>query len=141
MSSENEGKGGTNSETGSDRNLPGTVNIGNVFSGNQTTDAPPPAFLQEATERFHKIHQQIYELPDDDEIDKIELMKITDELWRETNKGDSANSKRLERWLRLLAGASPEIFKTTAMAIIASSPKLTKTVKSIELKLKLGMIR
>ena len=89
-------------------------------------------------EDFKKIQALIDQQPENENVDKDELKSTVERIETEIQKGDDANSAKLERWLKFLAGMSDDIFQVTASALTNPVAGVAKTIQLIVKRVKAG---
>ena len=72
---------------------------------------------EELAQLFGNIYQKIEARPEDPDVDKDELVGTVQKIEKEAEKGEKANSKKVERWLKFLAEMAPDILEVTAAAL------------------------
>ena len=90
------------------------------------------------TDDFKKIQALIDQQPENENVDKDELKSTVERIETEIQKGDDANSAKLERWLKFLAGMSDDIFQVTASALTNPVAGVAKTIQLIVKRVKAG---
>jgi hypothetical protein len=66
---------------------------------------------------FETVYKQIEARPEESDVDKEELADTVQKIEKEAAKGEEARPKKVERWLKFLAGMAPDIAKVTAAAL------------------------
>jgi hypothetical protein len=87
-------------------------------------------------DEFKKIKALIEKRPDEAAVDKDELKSTLERIEAEVKKGEDANTTKIERWLKFLAGMSDDIFQVTAAALTNPVAGVAKTIQLIAKKAK-----
>lgn len=90
----------------------------------------------ELADIFHNIHQQIYARQPDPQVKKEEIIGRIERIQQEVAKGEKANERKLERWLRDLAEMAPDIFDVTVAALTNPAVAVGMVVKKVAEKAK-----
>ena len=89
---------------------------------------------KELTAQFAQIRQKIDARPEDPNVDKSELADTVNKIQEEVKKGPEANSTKVERWLRFLAGMSDDIFEVTVATLANPVVGAAKAIQLIAKK-------
>jgi len=95
---------------------------------------PSPAIEAKFANVFLKIKHLIDIRPDDPNVDKIEITNIIEQIEKEAAKDDSANSIKIERWLKTLAEVSSDIFEATINALLTPTDEISMTIMKVAQK-------
>jgi zinc-ribbon domain len=102
----------------------GGITVGNVRGtgiaiGHQATATVEQGVSGAGLERlFAAIYQGIERRPDDLDVDREELRHTVRQVELEAAKGEQANPKKIERWLRALASVAPDVLDVTLAALV-----------------------
>ncbi len=75
------------------------------------------ASVGELAQLFSQVYQMIEDRRADPSIDKQELVQTVQKIEQEADKGETANPKKVEGWLRFLATVAPDILKVVAATL------------------------
>jgi len=92
--------------------------------------------LNTLADDFKKIKALIDQQPEDADVNKDEIKSTVERIETEVKKGEEANPVKLERWLKLLAEMSDDIFQVTAAALTNPVAGVAKTIQLIVKKAK-----
>lgn len=85
---------------------------------------------------FAEIYQQIEARPEDPDVDKEELTETVQKVQEEVAKGEEANPKKVERWLRTLAGMADDIFEVTVACLTSPAAGIAAVIRKVAEKAK-----
>ncbi len=80
---------------------------------------------------FAAVHQQIDARPVDPGVDKEELVQQVDAIQQEAAKGEHANESKMQRWLRALGDAAPDILDVTVATLTNPVAGVALTIRKI----------
>jgi hypothetical protein len=115
----------------------GNVNAGgDIVGGNKTTRSynSDTGASSQLDKEFAKIKKKIKRRADDPDVDKTELRNLVENIEQEVKKGETANTKKVERWLKFLAEMADDIFQVTAATLVHPVVGVTKTIQLIAQK-------
>ncbi len=81
-------------------------------------------------QQFARIYRLIEQREADPNVDKAELRDTVSKIESEVKRGDAANSSKVERWLRFLAGMADDV---AAVTIAALAHPIAGVAKAIQL--------
>ena len=84
----------------------------------------------ELATQFALIQQQIDQRAEST-VNKTELKDIVERIEQEVSKGETADSNKVERWLRLLALVADDVFQITVATLAHPATGVAKAIQSI----------
>lgn len=102
---------------------------GDVIGGNKIVNNYNPSFVSNDFESIKK-------LIEGQSSNQNELRNAVEQIQEEVRKGESADSTKVEKWLRFLAGMSDDIFQVTVSTIINPIGGIAKAIQLIAKKVK-----
>jgi hypothetical protein len=90
----------------------------------------------EITNLFQDVYQKIEERPEDPDVDKEEVTETVEKIEAEAAKGEEANPKKVERWLKTLGMMAPDILEVTAACLANPVAGVTTVIRKIAEKAK-----
>jgi hypothetical protein len=120
------------------------ISIGNVegenvaiAAGREAEASVKTGLSSEALEKLFKVvYQQIEDRPADPDVDKEEITQTVQQVEVETAKGEEANPKKVDRWLKNLAAMAPDILKVTAATLANPAAGVATAIRLIAEKAK-----
>lgn len=91
---------------------------------------------EEIARLFAEVYQQIKARPEDPDVDKAELTDTVQKIQGEVAKGEEANPKKIERWLKALAGMADDIFEVTVACLTSPAAGVATVVRKVAQKAK-----
>jgi hypothetical protein len=85
---------------------------------------------------FELLEEKIRARPEDPNVDKGEIREQVSQIKAETVKGEKANPKKLERWIRNLAGMAPDIVDVMLASLGGPLSGLTAVIRGIAARVK-----
>jgi hypothetical protein len=103
------------------------INVGNI-SGSQgiaigrgsSVEIQHGMGSDEAARLFEAVYLKIETRPEDPSVEKEELKQTVERIQDEAGRGGQANPGKIERWLRALGEAAPDILVATVRALHSS---------------------
>ncbi len=80
---------------------------------------------------FASVYRRIEARPEDPDVDKAELTETVQKIEREVSKGEQANPKKVERWLRTLALMAEDIFEVTAACLTSPAAGIATVIRKV----------
>jgi hypothetical protein len=80
---------------------------------------------------FAALHRLIDTRPEDPNVDKLELKDTVHKIETETSKGLEANPAKIERWLKVLLHAAPDILEVTTATLANPLAGLSLAVRAV----------
>jgi hypothetical protein len=94
------------------------------------------ASSEELARLFARVHQEIKARPEDPDVEKQEIAETVDKIQEEAAKGDKANPKKIERWLKTLASMADDIFEVTAACLLNPVAGVATVIRKVVEKAK-----
>jgi len=69
-------------------------------------------------------------------VDKRELAETAQKIEREAQQGEAANTVKIERWLRFLAGMAGDIFDVVVDCLRSPAAGVARVVKNVAARVK-----
>ena len=117
-------------------NVVGSINAGghakvdvNQSSVHKTDDAS-------FEKLFELLEEKINTRPKDPNVDKEEIREQVSQIKAEAAKGEQANPKKLERWIRTLSEMAPDIVDVIAASLGGPISGLTAVIQKISARVK-----
>jgi hypothetical protein len=85
---------------------------------------------------FELLEEKIKARPADPNVDKGEIREQVSQIKAEAAKGEQANPKKLERWIRTLSGMAPDIVHVIAASLGGPLSGLTAVIQKIAARVK-----
>jgi hypothetical protein len=85
---------------------------------------------------FAEIYKQIEARPEDPDVDKEELTETVQKVQEEANKGEEANPKKVERWLKFLGSMAPDILDVTVACLTNPAAGVATVIRKVAEKAK-----
>lgn len=124
-----------------DKRVKGDENIiqGNISGGVVVQGRNPKvtvhntigAELSELTALFEQLQQAILARPEDPDIDKEEIVETVQKIEIESQKGEQANPKKVERWVQNLNNMAPDIVDVILASLGGPVSGFTAILKNI----------
>jgi len=109
----------------------------NVAVGRNTRATASTSSGDDVTVRiFAPIYRQIESRPEDPNVDKEELSSIIHNIQEEVNKGEQANTNKIERWLKTLALMAPDILDVTVATMASPVTGIATVIRKVVEKAK-----
>jgi hypothetical protein len=86
---------------------------------------------QELAALFESVRRHIESRPETPDVDKEELRETVQRIEAEAGKGEEASSGKVQRWLKLLADAAPDILEVTAASLINPVAGVASAIRSV----------
>ncbi len=122
--------------------ISGDINVRGVHGSGLTIGHKGQSQVQQGgnADAFARTFAQIYETinarqPDPD-VDKDEIAETVKDIQEEAQKGDQANEKKLNRWLRNLAGMAEDIFEVTVAALTGPQSAFATVARKVAARAK-----
>jgi hypothetical protein len=80
---------------------------------------------------FAVVYRRIEARPEDPDVDKDEIAGTVQQIEREVSKGEDANPRKLERWIRHLALMSSDIFDVVVACLSSPVAGVTTVVRKV----------
>jgi len=123
------------STIGGDQNIvQGNISGGIVVQGRNakvTVNQSSGASTGEIAALFEKLYRQVEARPDDQNIDKTEIVETLQKIEEESVKGDKANEAKLERWAESLGRMAPDILDVALASLGGPVSGFTAVFKKI----------
>jgi hypothetical protein len=125
-------------DTYSDISVSGSKNIA-IGSNASATNTEGMAGA-DLVQLFDRIYEQIQRRPDDESVDKDELIGTVQKIQTEAAKGDAANEGKLSRWFRFLAEAAPDVLEVATACLVNPVAGVATAVSKIASKARDGTL-
>jgi len=89
---------------------------------------------QDLAELFSGIYQRIESRPPDPDVDKEEITETVRKIETEAAKGEEANPKKVERWLRTLGTMAGDILDVTAACLLSPAAGVATVIRKVATK-------
>jgi hypothetical protein len=124
-------------DTGGGAYVGGQVSTGggDFVGRDQITYAQEPGG-DEIARLFAEIYQKIEARPKDEDVDKKELTDTVQKIEEEATKGEEANPKKVERWLKTLGMMADDILEVTVACLTSPGAGIAAVIKKIAEKAK-----
>ncbi len=86
---------------------------------------------EEIARLFAEAYERIEARPADPDVDKQELTETVEKIQGEVARAEEANPKKLERWLKFLAGMAPDIFEVVASSLTSPAAGIAAVVRNV----------
>ncbi|MFL7790769.1 MAG: zinc-ribbon domain-containing protein [Anaerolineae bacterium] len=87
--------------------------------------------VEELAKLFAAVYQQIGDRPEDPDVDKGEIAESVQKIEREASMGEEANPNKVERWLKTLATAAPDILEVTTACLLNPAAGVAAVIKKV----------
>lgn len=91
---------------------------------------------EELAKLFAGVQQKIEARPEDPDVDKQEIVETVEKIEQEAAKGEDANPKKVERWLKTLASMADDIFEVTAACLLNPIAGVATVIRKVVEKAK-----
>jgi len=91
---------------------------------------------QDLAALFAQVYRQIEARPEDPDVDKEELTETVQKVEGEAAKGEEANPRKVERWLRFLGEMAPDILEVTAACLTNPAAGVATVIRKVAEKAK-----
>ena len=112
----------------------GSVSAAGDGVGRDKISVPPAgvdsATLEKLITEFAHIKILIEQRAEDQDVDKSELQGLVENIEQEVIKGNTANPKKVDRWLKLLDELAEDVFQATAASLSSPVADIAKTVQA-----------
>lgn len=114
-----------------------TIQVGNVTESNVAigrgaqvivSESPSDALLENL---FERVFERIEARPDDLDVDKKEIAVAVENIQAEASKGEDANPRKVERWLKMLAVIAPDILDVVLAALLSPTAAIAAVVRKV----------
>jgi hypothetical protein len=85
---------------------------------------------------FAGVYQKIETRPESQDVGKEEITGTVKNIETEVKKGEAANPKKVERWLKTLAGMAPDILEVTIATLTDPLAGIATVIRKIAEKVK-----
>jgi hypothetical protein len=85
----------------------------------------------ELAKLFASVYESIKDRPDNPDVDKEEIEEAVKKVEEETAKGEEANPIKVNRWLKLLADAAPDVVSKVANILMNPALAVAAEVRGI----------
>jgi hypothetical protein len=80
---------------------------------------------------FADVYQKIDARPEDPDVDKEELTETVQKIETEAAKGEQANPRKVERWLRFLVGMADDVAQVTAACLVHPAAGVAAVIRMV----------
>lgn len=91
---------------------------------------------QDLAALFEDVYQKIESRPPDPDVDKEELAETVKKIQQEAAKGEEANPRRVERWLKTLGLMADDIVDVTAACLLSPAAGVAAVIRKVAEKAK-----
>jgi hypothetical protein len=91
---------------------------------------------QDLAALFDHVYQRIESRPPDPDVDKEELVGTVKKIQEEAAKGEQANPKKVERWLKTLGLMADDIVEVTAACLLNPAAGVATVIRKVAEKAK-----
>jgi hypothetical protein len=88
------------------------------------------------SQRFTTVYTEIERRPADPNVEKEEIVDTVKKIETEAAKGDAANPTKIERWLKFLADAAPDILEVTAQTLVNPVAGVAEGIRKVAARLR-----
>lgn len=99
-----------------------------------TVSRPQGLGGQDLAALFDRIYERIESRPPDPDVDKEEMAETVRKIQQEAAKGEEANPRKVERWLRTLGMMAGDIVDVTAACLLSPAAGVAAVIRKVAQK-------
>jgi hypothetical protein len=117
-------------------NVVGSINAGGRAKVDVTQSSVHKTDDPSFERLFELLEAKINARPEDSNVDKQEIQEQVNQIKAEAAQGEKANQKKIERWIKNLAGMAPDIVDVMAASLGGPISGLTAVIQKIAVRVK-----